>query len=396
MSEQRLKYLFGRYLEGACLPEEKEELAALTLEPANAELVKELVNRSWDLTGREEDMPEEKSGGILQSILHQEPEVASVHSTKIRRINWQRLMVAASILLAIGLGSYFLFFNKPVKSPAIAISGEPNDVAAPVSNIATITLANGKRIFLDSAGNGELAVQHRVKLIKTGNGQVIYQPAESAGPSGIQYNTLTNPRGSRIIDLVLADGTQVWLNAGSSLTYPVAFVSNERKVSITGEAYFEVAHDASKPFRVSKGDMEVTVLGTHFNINAYDDEENIKVTLLEGAVKTAVGKGQSALLRPGQQAIAGRGGLKVENHVDLDQVMAWKNGLFQFHHADLPTVMRQLSCWYDVDIVYEGKTPVREFEGKMERGLRLSQVLKILEKNQVHFRIEGKKLIVEQ
>src|SRR6185312_1588485 len=193
----------------------------------------------------------------------------------------------------------------------------------------------------------------------------------------------------------LSDGSKVWLNAESAITFPTAFTGNERKVTIKGEAYFEVAHDASKPFQVTVNGMQVQVLGTHFNINAYEDDDYIKTTLLQGSVKVTKGN-ESVLIAPGEQAKVNNasGDIKIKKDVDLDEAVAWKNGFFYFSHADLQTVLRQFSRWYDVDVEYEGVLPKRLFEGKIQRSLNLSEALRILETNDVHFKIMGKKIEV--
>ncbi|HEY5393107.1 MAG TPA: FecR domain-containing protein, partial [Hanamia sp.] len=298
------------------------------------------------------------------------------------RFQW---WAAASVILLLGSFSYFLFFHKSTKPTQIAREFY-NDVKAPQSNKAMITLANGQKVYLDSVGNGALAIQGNVKLVKMANGKIVYQTNSSKVISKIEYNTLSNPRGSKVLNMTLADGSKVWLNAGSSLRYPVLFIGNERKVSVTGEAYFEVAHNASKPFVVNKGSVDIRVLGTHFNVNAFEDDDNtIKVTLLEGSVKINNGH-TSGLLKPGQQASVSKE-IKVESDVDIDMVMAWKNGFFEFDNASLQNALKQISRWYDVDVVYEGSNQPREFVGEMQRDLNLSEVLKILEKNKVHFRI---------
>ncbi|MEO9144812.1 MAG: FecR domain-containing protein, partial [Ginsengibacter sp.] len=243
------------------------------------------------------------------------------------------------------------------------------------------------------AGNGALAIQGNVKLVKLAGGEIAYHQGVKKVSGKMEYNTLSNPKGSKVINMVLADGSRVWLNAGSSLTYPVSFLGNERKVAVTGEAYFEVTHDRAKPFIVNNDSMNVRVLGTSFNVNAFKDDGNdIKVTLLEGSVKIKNGN-VTGLLKPGQQAVVTKE-IKVVNDVDLDLVMAWKNGYFQFDNASLQNVLKQVSRWYGVEVVYEGKNKPREFVGEMERTLSLSEVLTILEKNKVHFKIEGKNLMV--
>ena len=279
-------------------------------------------------------------------------------------------VAAAVIVLALGFSTYYLLSNKPLKSPQAAIATGRDDVPAPQSSKAMVTLANGQRVFLDSISNGALALQGNVKLVKLPSGEIVYQ--QSGKLSGqLQFNTLENPRGSKVINMALADGSKVWLNAGSSLTYPIAFAGSERKVSVTGEAYFEVAHDASKPFVVHNGAMDVQVLGTHLNVNAFeDDDNNIKVTLLEGSVKISNGN-SNGLLKPGQQALVSKE-VKVLDNVDLNKVMAWKNGYFQFDNASLQSVLKQVSRWYDVEVIYEGTNQPREFVGEIERDLSLS------------------------
>ena len=266
-----------------------------------------------------------------------------------------------------------------------------NDVL-PGGNKAILTLSDGYVISLDDAKNGQLAQQGNVQIAKLGNGQVAYSVIEGK-QSEVVFNTLTTPRGGQF-RLTLPDGSQVWLNSASSVKYPTAFIDRQRKVEISGEAYFEIAHNPSKPFIVSVNGMNVKVLGTHFNINAYDDEASVKTTLLEGSV--SLNKADVvATLTPGQQAQLGNSGkIKVIDNVDIDQVVAWKNGYFSFNRADLQTVMRQIARWYDVDISYEGKIPERQFGGKIDRNSNASEVLKILRETKVNFRIEGKKIIV--
>lgn len=316
-----------------------------------------------------------------------------------------RIAAAASILLIIALGVVFVIGNRDkdnVTANRDAGSGKQTDVKAPETNRAMITLANGQKVYLDSADNGTLATQGNINVIKTADGKIVYDAVTLSrveGPTAVAFNTLTNPRGSKVIDMTLADGSRVWLNAGSSVTYPVAFVGKERKVNITGEAYFEVAHNARKPFYVSKGDVSVQVLGTHFNVNAYDDEAEIKVTLLEGSVKVSKGTG-STLIKPGEQASISHPSQKSTKipvqTVDVEQVMAWKNGLFYFDKADIKTIMKEVSRWYDVEVIYS--TEVKElFRLKTSRNTSVSNIFKILEEiGGVHLEVDGKKIIVKK
>ena len=304
------------------------------------------------------------------------------------------LRIAASFIIFIAAGVAIYFSLRSSDQSALAVVPEKkveNDVL-PGGNKAILTLSDGYVISLDDAKNGQLAQQGNVQIAKLGNGQVAYSVIEGK-QSEVVFNTLTTPRGGQF-RLTLPDGSQVWLNSASSVKYPTAFIDRQRKVEISGEAYFEIAHNPSKPFIVSVNGMNVKVLGTHFNINAYDDEASVKTTLLEGSV--SLNKADVvATLTPGQQAQLGNSGkIKVIDNVDIDQVVAWKNGYFSFNRADLQTVMRQIARWYDVDISYEGKIPERQFGGKIDRNSNASEVLKILQETKVHFRIEGRKIIV--
>ena len=301
-------------------------------------------------------------------------------------------MVAAAVVVITTTVFYFRYTHKtmPSERPVAIIK---HDVQAPLTSRATVTLTSGQKVFLDSVANGTLATQSQVKLNKIADGKITYERTVASDQATVVYNTLTNPRGSRVVDMTLADGSRVWLNAASSVTYPVSFAATgARKVSITGEAYFEVTHDASRPFIVTKGDMQVMVLGTHFNVNAYDDEENIKVTLLEGAVKIN-NHAQSILLKPGQQSQINGDNIKLVKDADIEQAMAWKNGSFIFKKSNIGEIMRQVSRWYDVDVEYES-TPAGTFSGGVSRNTNVSNVMKILALSDVHFKIDGKKVIL--
>ncbi|MGN6339964.1 MAG: FecR family protein [Ginsengibacter sp.] len=306
-------------------------------------------------------------------------------------IRFQRWAAATVILLFSAIG-YFLINHHKSKPQQIA-KVVSNDVKAPQQNKAVIRLANGRMIYLDSVGNGALALQGNVQLMKLSNGQIAYTHERGEVSTKMEYNTLSNPRGSKVIHVVLSDGSKVWLDVASSITYPVSFTGKERKVSITGEAYFEVAHDAMKPFYVNHRDMNIRVLGTHFNVNAFEDEgTDIKVTLLKGKVEVN-NQISKETLKPGQQAIVNNK-IKIFNDVDLDEVMGWKNGYFEFNNSDLANVLSQVSRWYNVDVVYKGYNKPRQFMGEIQRDLNLSEILKILAKNGIQFQIEGNKLIV--
>jgi hypothetical protein len=262
------------------------------------------------------------------------------------------------------------------------------DVEAPEIIKATILLPGGRRIALDSLTSGTLLAEGNIRVTKNENG-IIYSNENASGE--VIYNTLVNPRGSKVTTLTLVDGTKVWLNSESSIKYYTS-VGKERNVEITGEGYFEVAKDAARRFTVTANDVLTEVTGTYFNVNSYKEENKITVTLLEGSVVIKKGTATEPL-KPGQQAQVTKT-IKVLNDIDTDAVMAWKNGLFQFKNADLPTVVTQLARWYDLDVYYEGNIPVRLFEGKIQRDLNLSYVLEGLARNQVRYKIEGKKLTI--
>lgn len=389
MMEKRLQYLFDRYCSGICSPEERKELSILCLLPENQKILEKLLETTWDKTPLGSNTPDEKGNLMLESILHPNEEALPV-----RKINFVRWMVAASIFIIGGLASYFFLTNTRKELPKEVNAVTASDIKSPENNKATITLANGTVLHLESAVNGQLAMQGDVKLVKLANGQIAYETSGSNEISNPPYNILSNPRGSKIIDMELADGSHVWLNTGSSIKYPVAFTGKERKVFITGEAYFEIAHNSAMPFKVANDKMEVTVLGTKFNVNAYDDETDVKVTLVQGAVNVKNTTTTQRLL-PGEQARITTNDIHITNDIDLDEVMAWRAGKFIFgEKANIETVMHQVARWYDVDIEYQG-TITSHFGGTISRQSNISELIKVLEATgHVKCRIEGKKLII--
>lgn len=313
-----------------------------------------------------------------------------------RRMIGKRLRIgvaAAVAVLVIGLGYWLLTKNesRDIKEQVAAL--KVHDVPAPTSAKATITLSNGKVIYLDSVDNGILSRQNSVNIVKTNGSQVVYTNlSEQTEPDKVKYNTLYNPKGSMVVSLTLADGTKVWLNAASSLHYPVAFSGKERKVSITGEAYFEVARNPDKKFLVEADGVVTEVLGTHFNINAYKEDGRTEVTLLEGAVRVG-NTASSAVILPGQQAVV-TNSIHVVNHVDLDVVMAWKNGKFIMKSANISSIMHQISRWYNINVTYEAGIPDVRISGEVSRNLSLLQMLKVLEYSGVHVKLDSSGVVV--
>lgn len=311
-----------------------------------------------------------------------------------RYLTWTRFAVAASILILISVGSFYWisdFSKKEIIKKEIASKYIKNDIA-PGTNKAILTLGDGSSLILDDAHKGIIAQQANTKIVKLGNGRLAYDVVR-VNPDKILYNTISTPRGGKY-QLVLPDGSNVILNAASSIRFPVAFTGNERKVEVMGEAYFEVTKDKNRPFKVAVKDMNIEVLGTHFNIKAYDNEKLIKTTLLEGAVK--VSKGEIvATLSPGEQAqLNSQGKIKIDKNANINEEVAWIKGWFVFNATDIEEIMRQISRWYDVDIVYEGRISKETFSGMVNRNSNVSQVLKIMEQAGVKFKIEGREIIV--
>jgi len=308
---------------------------------------------------------------------------------------FSRWIPAAAVLLgAIGIGLFFLH-PKSQQQAIVAINKAPykNDLP-PGGNKAILTLANGKQLALNDIRNGAITKQGPATVSKTRNGQIVYAaPASAVTENAIIYNTVSTPRGGQY-QVTLPDGTNVWLNAASSLKFPTTFTGNERDVELTGEAYFEVAKNKEKPFKVSVNKVVVEVLGTHFNIMGYDNEPSIKTTLLEGSVKVKSDNAH-ALLVPGQQALASRDNdhIKVQK-ADIEEAMAWKNGYFIFHKEDIQDIMKKVVRWYDVDVVYQGNVK-ESFGGSVSRFSNLSDLLTNLESTgTIHFKLEGRRLTV--
>lgn len=302
---------------------------------------------------------------------------------------WVKVMVAASLLIIATAGGYLLLNNNFKKQQSIA---NANMDFAPGSNKAILTLSNGKQITLNDAQNGKLANQGSATIRKTEDGAIVYSQ-NSKGQSDFR-NMLSTPRGGQY-HLVLADGTKVYVNASSSISYPASFTGNFREVEITGEVYFEVAHDAEKPFRVKTGTQIVEVLGTHFNINAYQKTGTIRTTLLEGSVAVR-SAGGAKILKPGQQAVFSGYAIGV-SEVDIAEVTAWKDGFFDFTDADIRVVMQEFSRWYDLDIVFEGPQTKETFTGRIPRSWSFSKVMKIMETfKSTHITVQGRRIMVGQ
>lgn len=392
---EELSALVYKYLRKELSEKEEETLNAYLLEaPENAAWFNKIISPEYQNirlqqfyeTGAKETR--DKIGEKIANRIKSGTEPAPV--VRMRRSYFRRMMpAAASVLVLLSVGVYWWYSHKQKETPHQPGRQLAQDVE-PGQFKARLTLDDGSTIILDSTASGQLATQGNSVIVNK-DGQLVYNAATSSGDHApLSYNTLSTPRGGQY-RLVLPDGSSVWLNAASSIRYPAAFTGNKREVEITGEAYFEVSH--GMPFIVHVNHKtDVEVLGTHFNINAYDDEGSIRTTLLEGRVKV-----QSAILKPGQQAVfTNDSRLTVQNDINTEEVIAWKNGGFYFNGADIQTVMRQVARWYDVDVVYEGQIPGGHFKGKPSRSATLSQMLKMLEYTGVKYSIQGKKIIIKE
>jgi transmembrane sensor len=389
MDSKQFKELIERYISDECTPDEVETLRRLLDDSAQVHQLEILMDSQLgDSTISANDYPEvvNRLKRKVEKEINQEKREVKVFSGRLVR----RWVAVAALFIVIATVGFVWLTKKDPGSPAADKQVSSAPVIQPGKVGAILTLADNSKIVLDSAGKGIIAVQNGSK-IELRDGQLVYH---ANGSTNEVYNTMSTPKG-RQFRIVLPDGTRAWLNAASSLRYPSAFAGKERKVEVTGEVYFEVAKNPSMPFKVKVNeDMEVIVLGTHFNINSYSNEPSINTTLLEGSVRFINGNEQT-VLRPGQQAQANsRQKIKVITDVNLKRIMAWKDGVFDFNNASLQEVMRQLERWYDIEVVYEKGVPNIEFVGAMGRDLSLSDVLKGLKLSEVNFRLEGRKLIV--
>ncbi|EDM37762.1 putative anti-sigma factor [Pedobacter sp. BAL39] len=388
--QNRTSLLLNLYAENKCSKEELRELFQLINDrPDDADVHREL-KEIWIATGSEQSHSEEEWNSMYSTIL----ELSGKEQKKSGHY-WQRIAAAAVIFICVSAGLFFYTRKSATNDNSI----KPNSLAinkiAPGGNKAILTLSNGTKVSLDGSAEGVIASQGGVQVIKAADGQLIYKIKEQPANQKLAFNTIETPRGGQF-QLNMPDGTKVWLNAMSSFTYPVSFKGSVRKVTLKGEAYFEVAKDKHLPFIVTSGSQEVQVLGTHFNINSYTDQEAIQTTLLEGLVKvSSTTNGNTALLKPGQQSQLHADQLKV-NAVDVEEVVAWKNGSFTYNKSKLEDIMKQLSRWYDIEVVYRDEEVKHHlFSGTVSRFKDASEVLGVLELTRlVHFKIEGRRIIV--
>ncbi|MDP4131283.1 MAG: DUF4974 domain-containing protein [Bacteroidota bacterium] len=394
MKNERIYYLLLQYIESRISEAEFYELTELFLEEqGNEDAMREAFEEIIMQTPGADTYSEADWDHIYKKIIAKP--VVRIASERITQRRWFR-WAAAVLVILVGSGTWF-FFHAQKNSTAIArVSKFGGDVKAPQQHKAILTLANGKQITLDSTGIGSVAKEGGIGINKVAEGQIAYTGnGETPGK-----NTLIVPVGSRPMTIQLIDGTRVWLDAGSSLTYPIAFSGSDRSVEMTGQAYFEVAKNPAKKFYVRVGGITTEVLGTHFNVNAHQDEGDISVTLLEGSVNVRFSSPDRASsevrLKPGQQTqLKANSRLKTTSGVDMEKVMAWKNGLFYFDRTNIRVIMRQVARWYDADIVYQGDVEQMDFSGTVPSKENISEVLKMLEMTgAIHFRVEGRTVYV--
>lgn len=388
-STDHYEKLLQKYLDGQCSVAETEELYAWLQSSGAHRSLLTVMQREFKKTMEERhEIPSELSDGIETRLLQNISRDKVVKFRQRTRLRW---IAAAAVVLLLGSGLYY--YTNTVSSRKTFTTGNATvantgDIA-PGTNKAILILANGDVVTLDSAGNQ--VINQGQTIVRQKNGQLEYAAQGNSG--AVVYNTLTVPRGGQF-NIVLPDGSRVWLNAASSMKYPTAFNGDRREVELQGQGYFEVAPNARQPFFVKVNGLEVQVLGTSFDIMAYADEKSINTTLIEGLVNVKNGTTEQRL-KPGQQAIVDQAtGNMVVRPADVDQVIAWKTGFFEFDNASLGDILRQLSRWYDIDISYNQTGNERLFGGRISRSLPLSDILHMLEANGPTFLLSGRKLTV--
>ena len=388
MNRSRLVYLYQQYIANSSTVEELEELQVLLRHPENEKEFIDLLDGSWeDLKHIQlKDISIDRADHIFADV------VRPVDFQ--RKNNWLWIRVAAAILVILSATIVFYRYsdNARVKTQLVKHTQPVLNEIMPGSNKAVLTLGNGHKVVLDDAQSGQIATEEGVIIKKIADGQLSY--AASGKDVTIEQNNLSIPKGGQY-HVTLPDGTQVYLNSTSSLSYPTQFIGSSRNVTLQGEAYFEVAKNAKMPFIINVNNKQkIEVLGTHFNVKAYTDEQEINTTLLEGSVKISTDD-KNVILKPGQMAVDNPSKSLSVQIADLEEIMAWKNGLFIFNNENITTVMKKVARWYDVDVVFKGNMENTNFVGNYSRSKSLANLLKNIElMDKVHFRAEGRRITV--
>jgi len=381
MTREEYITLYEKYLTGNCTSEEREAIE-------NYQDSIDLDRHHWikDQMGEQE---------VVKETIHAEL-LASIARQKRRQILKARTWYAAAAVILLILSSGLYFNSLKNKTPVIVQTESPrfkNDVL-PGENRAILTLDDGSQINLDDAQNGVLASEDNTDIRKTGSGQLEYSAGDKIIET-LKYNTLSTPMGGQY-QLSLPDGSKVWLNSGSSIRFPTAFIGKERVIELKGEAFFDIKENKKMPFIVrTNNSMDIRVLGTQFNVMAYDDEKSINTTLLEGSVQILKESG-TAFLEPGQAAILNKGTGKIKVAIaDIDEAVAWKNGYFIFSNENIESIMRKVSRWYNVEVDYQGNLSNKDFVGTISRDKNISELLKMLElTGAIHFKVDGRRVTV--
>ncbi|WP_353140104.1 FecR domain-containing protein [Pseudopedobacter sp.] len=376
MDEKQTREILKRYNEGSCSSEEREWVESWYLD---------MVDKSQSADITDAEMLSAKDN-IWKNIAKERP----IEQNK--GIKYSRIVAAASVIVIVGFAYYFFNSEAQLKNNTAI---ENYAAITPGGNKAYLTLADGRKVNLTDLDSGMTITQEGIKVIKKSNGELVYEITDAVAPAAqeiIGNNTIETPVGGQY-QVLLPDGTKVWLNSSSSLQYPVKFSSNERKVTLTGEGYFEVKSDKTKPFKVVSENQTIEVLGTKFNVNTYKDEPAVRTTLLEGSVKVSLAS-ETEILRPGEQAAIKGQQISIQK-VDTEQAVAWYRGDFAFEGAELKNIMRQISRWYNVEVVYQGDVGDIKFGGSISRSKDIQEVLKVLSMTQgVNFKLEGRRVLV--
>ena len=402
MKRDRLYYLLDGYKKSSLNADEQQELRKALADSSNADALKSWIEDSWDREVLTDSLHQEQSEQIYEAIR----EMIIPGKKSIFRYRLGRIAAAASIIIAMSAVSYLWVSNKKqsLDDELTKTIAQSQDIKAPDATRARITLADGSTLYLDSLEKGESAREQGAEIVKMEKGELQYKGTGTA--KEVTFNTLTNPRGSDVVTITLADGTRIWLNAESSITYPTSFIKGERKIELKGEAYMEVARNEKMPFVVNvRNRAEVKVLGTEFNIKAYDDEPEIRTTLVKGLVQVAkIAGGNSTKttqffrLQPGQQASLDQNGLISVSEVDIKEYIAWKDNMFSFNDKDLESIMKSLARWYDVEVSYENPgLKSLTFGALISRRSNISAILNLIRMTgTVDFEIlSGGKIVVK-
>lgn len=387
LSETRLLYLLQAYMAGHLSKDEKAELEKWAYASADNKL---LLDQIADPAFREAALQKQRSYDVDSALNRVKKQTGR---SEAQPTSWFRYTaLVAAVILICTVAALFYKQRQPAE-PLAQTSSIDHDIA-PGKHGATLKLASGRSVILSETTTGAFAKEAGVTISKTASGQLVYTATQSESNTGL--NTLSTAKGETY-QVNLPDGSSIWLNAASSVTYPANFAQQkERHVKLEGEAYFEIAKDKTRPFVVETGEQKVRVLGTHFNISSYADEQFIRTTLLEGIVRVSADHNSAVVLSPGQQAINNNGRLTV-SETDAFAEAEWRSGRFNFRNEKIESIMRKLARWYNIEVLYEGVLPEAEFNGRISRNKNISRILDVLEKTQdVHFKIEGRRITVSK